>query len=118
MKKFCFVSMLLIFFISFSANAQNSFNDIKVGETLIIQDSEQYQYSHIDFPRPNFIIKTGGIADYKKLVGTRVVVTRIETEGEETRVSLKRKDGKKFFGSFALVSANLEKAITSGELKR
>lgn len=117
MRKLCLISTLLLMF-SYSGNAQVPNNNIEVGETLTIQSSQNYQYSFIDFPKPNFIIKKGGIANYGKLKGTEVVVTEIKNKGTENIIVLKRKDGKKFFGSFPSVTANLEKALRSRELTR
>lgn len=112
------IAFIIILGITFSVNAQKTDDLVSVGETFSIQESDNYQYSHINFPKPNFIIKKGAIADYKKLRGVQVVVSEIKSNKGKTRVVLKRKDGKKFFGNFPSVTANIEDAVASGELIR
>lgn len=112
-------TLLLFVFLSFSnlMNAQDS-NNLKVGEILRLEAPENYDYTHIKLPRANFIIKKGGIANYKKLDGTRVEITKIKISNNKIVVLLKRKNGKKFFGSFPVIRANYKEAIASGELSR
>ncbi|SDR86747.1 hypothetical protein [Gramella sp. MAR_2010_147] len=117
MRSLYLISLILIIFVSVSGQAQVS-NDIKVGETLVIESSEDYNYSFIKLPKPNFIIKKGGTLNYDQLDGALVEVTKIKTSGNNTMVSLKRKDGKKFFGSFPEIRANYQKAIKAGELSK
>ena len=116
MKYISALTLLIFFVFSNSINAQNS-PEVKVGETLSIGSSDNYLYSDVKFPKPNFIIKQGGIANYKKLEGTLVEVSEIRKNSkDQTVVILKRKDGKKFFGSFSAIRANYENALASGEL--
>lgn len=118
MKYLSILSIFLIFSFSNPVLSQEN-NELKVGEILKIGDSENYQYSDVRFPRPNFIIKKGGIANYEKLAGTLVEITEIKPASDnQTIVILKRKDGKKFFGSFPEIKANYNSAIASGELNR
>ncbi|CAL66032.1 hypothetical protein GFO_1058 [Christiangramia forsetii KT0803] len=91
---------------------------LKVGDILTIETPKNYQYSHLNLPKANFIIKSGEIVNYKKLPGTRVEITKIKTKNSKTIVLLKRKDGKKFFGSFPSIRASYKKALASGELSR
>lgn len=103
---------------SVNIHAQNvTPQDIKVGDVLEIGKPDMPQFKHIDFPRANFIIKKGGIADFKKVVGNKVVVTEIqETKDGVVEVKLKKTDGKRFFNSHSVVKANLINALESGEL--
>ncbi|MCB7480026.1 hypothetical protein [Christiangramia sediminis] len=116
-----FISILSVFLIfSFSNSVLSQENDeARVGEILKIGDSKNHQYSDVRFPKPNFIIKKGGIANYEKLAGTLVEITEIKTSSNnQTVVLLKRRDGKKFFGSFPEIKAYYNDAIASGELSR
>lgn len=75
-------------------------------------------YQHIHFPKRNFIIKRGGIADFKQLRGKKVEVEDVVSfENGTTKVVLKRKDGLRFFRFYPNVKADLEKALAVGELK-
>lgn len=104
-------------FFTIPVNAQKSGDKIGVGEILEIGFAENYQYSHVKLPRPNFIIKSGGIANYDKLEGVLVEVTEVKTDKQgDIKVILKRKDGKKFFNSFPVIKADYKKAIASKEL--
>ena len=118
MKCFSSITLLLLFIISNPIKAQDG-KDIGVGDLLRIEASQNYQYAHVQFPRPNFIIKRGGVANYKKLIGTLVEVTEVKkNKNDETIIILKRKDNKKFFGSFPVIRANYNNAIASEELSK
>lgn len=92
--------------------------DVKVGDVLEIGKPESKTYRHIDFPRANFIIKRGGIANYEAVEGEKVVVTSIqEKKNGTTQIKLKRTDGGRFFGSHKVVSADIKEALASGELQ-
>ncbi len=93
-------------------------SDVQVGDVFEIGKPKTNTYKHIDFPRENFIIKRGGIANYKHQEGKLVVITAIkEKKDGSTQVKIKRKDSGRFFGSHTLVSADFKKALTSGELR-
>ena len=73
----------------------------------------------MDFPRANFIIKAGGRPDYSRLKGLEVEVAEVKTDKKgDVKVTLKRRDGKKFFGSFPAVTANYKKALSTGEIRK
>ncbi len=92
---------------------------IKEGTILTIAQPVSAEYQHIHFPRKNFIIKRGGIANMKSVFGKKVeVVAYSYTDKGDTQVTLKRTDGKKFFRNFRTVDAHLEDALSSGELKK
>ncbi len=93
--------------------------DIREGSVLTINNPSSSSYQHIDFPRKNFIIKRGGIANMKALRGKKVQVVAF-TYGSDggTKVTLKPLDGGKFFRNFPTVTAHLEDALQSGELRQ
>ena len=92
-------------------------NEIKVGDILHIGESVTYGYAHINFPRANFIIKRGGIANYNNLRGEKVVVTKLtQNKKGKTEVTLERKNGRKFFRNFKSVNADIANALATGEL--
>lgn len=114
-------AIALLFSVSI-LNAQETVNqnmtDVKVGDVFEIGKPETNTYKHINFPRANFIIKRGGIANYKRAEGEKVVVTSIkEKKDGTTQVKIKRTDGNRFFGSHTVVSADLKEALESGELE-
>ena len=103
-------------------NAQNSTNQeinaVQIGDVFEIGRPESNSYNHINFPSENFIIKRGGIANYKLAEGEKVVVTSVkEKKNGITKVKIKRKDGGRFFGSHSVVSADFKEALESGELQ-
>ena len=111
----------LIFFLGLiilsPVNAQESGDNVGVGDILEIGHADNYQYTHVKFPKANFIIKSGGIANYDKLAGIMVEVTAVKTDKQgQTQIILKRKDGKKFFGSFPKIKADYNRALASEEL--
>lgn len=111
MSKYILVVALMIG--AFSLNAQ----EVSVGDVFEIGRPDAPQYEHIDFPRANFIIKRGGIANYKRVEGNKVVVTSVKEKKDGTlQVRIKRTDGHRFFGSHWQVPANFKEALASGEL--
>ena len=97
--------------------AQTATN-VQVGDIFEIGKPESNTYKHINFPRANFIIKRGGIANYKRAEGEKVVVTAIkEKKDGTTLVKIKRTDGHRFFGSHTVVSVDFKEALASGELE-
>lgn len=115
--------VLAIFFVvaTTSINAHDPVNtvpqEVSVGDILEIGSPDAHRYKHINFPRANFIIKRGGIANYKSVEGNRVVVTAVEeTKDGTVKIKIKRTDGRRFFNSHTVVSADLVEALQSGEL--
>ncbi|MFT0714050.1 hypothetical protein [Flagellimonas lutimaris] len=91
--------------------------EVKVGDVLEIGRPDATKFKHIDFPRANFIIKKGGIANYKAVVGNKVVVTEVKEKKDGTLVvRIKKADGRRFFNSHPIVEADLKEALESGEL--
>jgi hypothetical protein len=115
MRNLLIIPIMLIF--SFQVEAQNQTQPVTVGDVLVINQTENQDFKSLDLPRANFIIKKGGIANYKSLIGNRVKVTAVETnDAGETTVILKREDGRKFFRSHPTISANIDEALKNGEL--
>ncbi len=112
------VFSLVFILAGFMAMAQDTSDLVAVGDIMSINVPENGSFTHIHFPRKNLIIKRGGIADMKSVHGNKVVVTDIKTMSNgNTIVSLKRKNGRKFFKYLPSVKANLESALAKGELK-
>ena len=117
MKKYILALTFACALLSLKAQTEPVEEEINVGAVLQIGKSVTYGYSHINFPRPNFIIKRGGILNYKNLWGEKVVVTEVyQNIKNETEITLERKNGKKFFRNYKSVKAKLVEALASGEL--
>jgi hypothetical protein len=102
-------------------HAQDNINipsNVNVGDVFEIGKPETNKFKHIDFPRENFIIKRGGIANYRRAHGEEVVVTAVkEKKDGTTEIKIKRNDGGRFFNSHTVVTADFKEAINSGELQ-
>ncbi|QMU65233.1 MAG: hypothetical protein GKR88_13645 [Flavobacteriaceae bacterium] len=113
-----------IFTISITqANAQkivvSDSQGVKVGDVFEINKPKHSQtFKYIYFPRPNFIIKRGGIIDYKRIYGNKVVVTSIKKKDNVLKVRIKKYDGGKFFNSYDTVLVDIKGALKAGELQR
>ena len=92
--------------------------EIQVNDVLVIEEPSGADFKHIHFPRKNFIIKRGGIANLKSLKGTKVVVDDISYKDGVTLITISRMDGRKFFRAFPTVTAKFESALEAGELRR
>lgn len=115
MKKIMIFSIMAFF--AFQVKAQTATQNVEVGDVLTIASSSDNELNSFNLPRANFIIKKGGIADYKSILGNRVEVTEITTDKDGSqKLVLKREDGRKFFRSFPTITANLNEAMNSGEL--
>ena len=102
-------------FMQTEPNAQ----EIQVNDVLVIQEPSGLDFKHIHFPKKNFIIKRGGIANMNQVAGKKVVVETISYDKDgATLVTLRRQDGKRFFRAFPTVKASLEEALDSGELRQ
>lgn len=106
-----------LLFLSINTFCQEVDSSTFIDKTYIIQSVPNDNYQYISFPKPNFIIKKGGFANYDALIGRKVTVTKIVKEKKSgTVVSIKLEDGNKFFGVYPSMDANLKKAIEKGEL--
>lgn len=91
--------------------------DIQVGTLIKIGKPKSAEYKDINFPRPNVILKRGGVIDFDRLQDQIVVVTSLKTtKNGITKIRIEREDKNRFFMSHTSVSANLTRALVSGEL--
>ncbi|WP_299124578.1 hypothetical protein [uncultured Winogradskyella sp.] len=105
---------LLFFGFCFMLSAQTT---PKVGDELVVKEPTAQNYRYIKFPKLNILVKRGKIANYKSVYNATVVVDDVMTKADgSTYVTLKKKDGSKFFGLKSTVKANYNKAIESKEL--
>ncbi len=108
---------LLIGLFSGTTTAQNSNPNIAVGDIFIIGEVPNNSYKHIHFPKPNFIIKKGGIVNYKNIKGKKVEITAIKKKKDGSLLATLRFVSKKsFFNSHKYVSADITEAIREKEL--
>ena len=114
MKKAFFFFVVMAFF-SLALSAQGS---VKVGDTFVINEVSGDNYKYINFPRASTVIKKGGVADYKLLVGKKVEVTSVKEKKDGTTVAtIKLASGKRFFKSHKYVTVDIAKAIENKELE-
>ena len=108
---FCFTFCTVV-------KAQEKYEDlVKVGDELIIGNPSKANYQFIDIPRKNFIIKRGGIANMRSLLNNKVIVSKMTFDKESNPiVVLKKSNGTKFFNALRIVKADLNGAISQGEL--
>lgn len=101
-----------------TSHAQESTQILVEGDIVTLGEPQGSDYQHIDFPRKNFIIKHGAIANFNALVGKKLVVEGIEMNKNGTpEAVLRRKDGLKFFRFYPTVTADVQGALVDGELK-
>ena len=120
MKKIIFAVLFTVGILSINAQSGGPevLKEVKAGDMLQIGRPDSPSFKHIDFPRANTIIKNGGIANYKKMEGVKVVVTAVKEKKDGTlQVKIKRTDGGRVFGIHSVVSADLKDALESGELR-
>lgn len=109
--------LMIAVFTAIGMCAQEDFSDlVKIGDQLTISAPSSKTYKFIDVPRKNFIIKRGGIANMGSLKNLKVTVTKI-SYADNTKITFKRSDGRKFFKAYRTLKANLNGAINSGELE-
>lgn len=118
MKNIILIVVFALFSLNLEAQQKTGLDiDVKVGTLLTINKPSAREYKHIQFPRRNIIIKRGGIANMNSVSGEEVIVSKTgENRKGVVVVTLKRKDGHKFFNSFPIVKANLNDALAAGEL--
>jgi hypothetical protein len=111
--------ILFVLTVSIVQAQQKQQVDIQKGAVLTIEAPSASDYQYVKFPRKNFIIKRGGIADMKTVLGKKVeIIDFVYSSNGSTEVTLKRVDGKRFFRKFPTIKAHLEDAIRSGELSQ
>ena len=111
------LSSVFAFFVSFFMYSQSSVSDFNLGDVFLIGNANYNSYKHINFPRANFIIKKGGIVDYKNIKGEKVVITSLkENKNGKTIATIKLVEPRNFFNSHKYVTVNIAEAIKSKEL--
>lgn len=104
---------------SYQVNATNIDNNPEIGDRLLIQSPENTTYTAVNMPKLNFVVKKGGVANYKSVQNTLVEVVKIsQNKKGESVVTLQRVDGAKILGLKKSVSANYDQALQLGELKK
>ena len=119
MKNRVFLVFFVVFvvFLSGMAYAQSSSTDVKVGDVFTIAEVQNNNYEHINYPRTNFIIKKGGIADYDSLKGKKIEIYSIKEDKDGSLVATIMLASKKmFFNSHKYVTVSLNEAIEDKEL--
>lgn len=99
--------------------SQNSNPSVKVGDVFVIGEVYNNNYEHINFPRANFIIKRGGIANYKNVTGKQVEIASIKEKKDGSLLAtIKLTSEKFFFNSHKYVTVEIIDAIRQKELLR
>lgn len=118
-RLFSIAFLMICGLMSYQVNAINIDNNPEVGDRLVIQAPENTTYSAVNMPKLNFVVKNGGVANYKSVQNTLVEVVKITLNKKgESIVTLQRVDGAKILGLKKSVSANYDKALQLGELKK
>ncbi|APG64875.1 dihydroorotase [Tenacibaculum todarodis] len=111
------LSTVLAFFITLFMFSQSSESDFNSGDIFIIGSVKFNNYKHINFPKDNFIIKKGGLANYKNIKGEKVIITSIKQDNKGKRVAIiKLVNSRKFFNSHRYITVDIEEAIENREL--
>ena len=74
MKKLLLTTALSIF--CFTVNASEI---PKIGDQFVVNSPSGQYYNHVKFPKLNFLVKKGKLANYKDVEGNKVIVSDIET---------------------------------------
>jgi hypothetical protein len=116
MKSYTLFTLLMILF-SGIIYSQSSNSNINVGDIFLIGEAKNNNYEYINFPRPNFIIKKGGLANYENIKGEKVEVTSIKEKKDGNLVAtIQLYSKKKFFNSHKYVTVDINEAISKKEL--
>ena len=113
------LNSVLLFFITAFMYSQSAASNFNVGDVFLIGTVKYNNYKYINFPRANFIIKKGGIANYKNIRGEKVVIIAIEEKNNGKHVAtIKLSKPRKFFNSYKYVTVDVHQAIKNNELLR
>lgn len=116
MRKSFFIIAFLVAFTTLYA--QETSPVLTAGDMVILGPPMGSEYTYLDFPKKNIIIKRGGIANFNRLIGQELVVERTATnKNGNMEAVLKRKDGLKFFRFFPTITGNVRDALAAGELR-
>jgi len=117
MRTYILSFVLVMCTLGLFAQSKANTTDIQIGAIYEIGKPKTNMYKYINFPKPNMIIKRGGIANYKLIKGSIVVVTSVKKKKDGTTIAkIKRKDGGRFFGSHAVITTDINNALQWGEL--
>ena len=109
--------LFLAFFATTLMFSQNSTSEYNTGDVFTIAKVNQDNYKHIKFPRANFIIKKGGLANYNNVVGEKVEITSVDERKNGKRMAtVKLVESRRFFNSHKYVTVDIDKAIENKEL--
>lgn len=110
---------IMAFFMGlFSGGLYAQDTQIEEGAIFMIEDVENDNYEHINFPEFNFIIKQGGVPHYAKVRGQEVVITSIKERKDGSQVAtIKLTSEKFFFNSHKYVTVDIGAAIAANELR-
>lgn len=119
MKKSILFFTALCFTCFSTLTAQDNYDDlVAVGDELTIGSPSKGTYQFIHVPKRNFIIKKGGIPKMSSILDNKVIVTKkVYAKNNEIVISFKRTNGRKFFNAYRTLKANLNGAISNGELR-
>ncbi len=111
------LSSVLVLFISVSLYSQDSTSHFNEGNVFQIGNASDINYKHIHFPRANFIIKKGGIANYTNIKGQKVVITSIKEKSNGKQVAtIKLTNSRRFFNSHKYITVDIDEAVKNKEL--
>ena len=106
MKKNLLIAIALIFF-TVTLYSQNISSPIAVGDVFVVGALENNNYTYINFPKLNIIIKKGDLVNFKN-----VVVTSIKEKRNGTLVATIQLTSKRlFFKSHKTVTVKIKEAI-------
>lgn len=111
MKKNLLFAIELIFF-TVTLYSQNMSSPIAVGDVFVVGALENNNYTYINFPKLNIIVKKGDLVNFKNVVGKKVVVTSIKEKRNGTLVATIQLTSKRlFFKSHKTVTVKIKEAI-------
>lgn len=112
--------IILLVLLSFQwVQGQQSAEEPKVGEILVVGPYYGIEYDHIHFPKLNLVLKRGGLGNWTSLRGTKVFVKeKYQNSDGETFAVLERTDGRRFLKVIPSVTTSFKQALESGELRR
>ncbi len=118
MKKNIRFAIALLFF-TFTLYSQSTPMPIAVGDVFVVGAVENNNYTYINFPKPNIIIKKGGLVNFRNVVGKKVRITSIKEKKNGTLVATIQLVSKRlFFKSHKTVTVKINKALQHKELLR
>ncbi len=117
MIKYVITALFSVSMLTAQTSAKVVQNEVKVGDLFEIGRPATNHYEYINFPSADVIVKKGGKANYRRVEGNQVIVTSIKEHKDGiTKVTIKRADGSRFFGSHTFISADFKDAVEAGEL--